>query len=377
MPIWTHAGIMRQHPDMAIINTSKLKIETGDFGSVANTNELEETKGGNNSYVSLMSRVFSNMKVLSTDTRNISVQFALRQISFEANAGVLSTKGKFLLSWNYVQNLWDPSEYDGVKNGLRVPPIFLLNSKDSQIKGLNIDFKIKLNYDGEANAVSTDVSLNTICSDISNVRNWPMDDVFCDIQLGVISGGVTLSPAKENFFQINGNDRSEWNIVDTHFLRNFSSITPVDITELNPVQLVYKLHLKRATLFYNKIFYGPLIVSFAFILVSFWTKHFLRAGLNLTGMLILNVMFTISMDYSPKSYVPQILKFYQISIYLSWFAFLLFIVTGWVERVTSKIQPFDWLAKCMQFTWLRLLVGLDIPNNYDQLEKEDFSWESY
>lgn len=57
-----------------------------------------------------------------------------------------------------------------------------------------------------------------------------------------------------------------------------------------------------------------------------------------------------------------LVKYYQISLYLSWLAFFLFIVTCWVEKITTKIQPFDWLARCMQFTWLRLLIGLDIPN---------------
>lgn len=51
------------------------------------------------------------------------------------------------------------------------------------------------------------------------------------------------------------------------------------------------------------------IGSFTFMLLSFWTKRFVRASLNLSAMLILTVMFAVSMDYSPKSYVPQLCKF--------------------------------------------------------------------
>ncbi|XP_037032666.1 uncharacterized protein LOC119071739 [Bradysia coprophila] len=350
--------------------------QTPDF---ANTDELDETKGRDFSpHTKLAMNLFSNDVFNDGNAKNISVQFQLRQIAFHAKDGALSTKGKFDLEWSYNEKLWDPKDYDNLEylvirslgswHGLRVPPILLYNARDSSFsQGLHTDFKIRVHYEGDIYAESTYVSMNTMCSDISNEHNWPRDEVTCDIQLGVTDENITLFPAEDSFFKIRSDnyDQSEWHLKNVHSEQG-----------QYPIEIVYRLRLKRSTLFYSKVFCGPLLASFTFILLSFWTKRFVRASLNLTGMFILAVMCAVSMDYAPKSYVPRILKYYEISLYLSWIAFLLFIVTCWVERSTSKIRPFDWLARCMQFTWLRMLIGLDIPNNYNHLEKEDVSWES-
>lgn len=77
------------------------------------------------------------------------------------------------------------------------------SSKDSSFsQGLNVDYKIKVRYDGKMHAESTDVSMNTMCSDISNSHNWPMDEITCDIQLGVMNEKITLLPAENNFFTV-------------------------------------------------------------------------------------------------------------------------------------------------------------------------------
>lgn len=61
---------------------------------------------------------------------------------------------------------------------------------------------MKIHYDGQVFAESTDITMNTMCSDISGTHNWPMDEVTCDIQLGVINENITLIPAEDNFFKV-------------------------------------------------------------------------------------------------------------------------------------------------------------------------------
>lgn len=61
---------------------------------------------------------------------------------------------------------------------------------------------MKVQYDGKMYAESTDVSMNTMCSDISNSRDWPMEEITCDIQLGVINEKISLIPAEDNFFKV-------------------------------------------------------------------------------------------------------------------------------------------------------------------------------
>lgn len=51
-------------------------------------------------------------------------------------------------------------------------------------------------------AESTDVSMNTICSDIGSQHNWPNDDVNCYILLGIFNDNITLIPDEENFFKV-------------------------------------------------------------------------------------------------------------------------------------------------------------------------------
>lgn len=52
--------------------------------------------------------------------------------------------------------------------------------------------------------------MNTMCSDISNAQNWPMDEITCDIQLGIIHENITLRPAVEDFFKVNCYGRSAY-----------------------------------------------------------------------------------------------------------------------------------------------------------------------
>lgn len=44
--------------------------------------------------------------------------------------------------------------------------------------------------------------MNTMCTDMTNAHNWPRDEVTCEIQLGIISETVTLTPAEDDFFKV-------------------------------------------------------------------------------------------------------------------------------------------------------------------------------
>lgn len=55
---------------------------------------------------------------------------------------------------------------------------------------------------GGVSATSSAVSMNTMCSDVTNTHDWPMDELTCDIQLGVLDENITLIPAEENFFKV-------------------------------------------------------------------------------------------------------------------------------------------------------------------------------
>lgn len=77
------------------------------------------------------------------------------------------------------------------------------SARDSSFAhGLNADFKIRVHYEGDIYAESTYVSMNTMCSDISNAQNWPKDEVTCDIELGVVDENVTLVPSEDSFFKV-------------------------------------------------------------------------------------------------------------------------------------------------------------------------------
>lgn len=79
----------------------------------------------------------------------------------------------------------------------------IASARDSSFAhGVNADFKIRVHFEGDIYAESTYVSMNTMCSDISNERNWPMDEVTCDIELGVVDDNITLIPAEDSFFKV-------------------------------------------------------------------------------------------------------------------------------------------------------------------------------
>lgn len=96
--------------------------------------------------------------------------------------------------------------------------------------------------------------------------------------------------------------------------------------------------------------------------MSFWCGGFIRATLNLLGTLIASLMFIIMADYAPLSYVPKVITYYEWTLGISWIAFMAFVIDCCLEKYTNDVRPFDWLSSCMNMTWLRLSLGMDISN---------------
>lgn len=148
------------------------------------------------------------------------------------------------------------------------------------------------------------------------------------------------------------------------------------------VDMAYQLKLGRNSLFYKRIFCGPLIGNhqkiddvfsvslqlslltgaYLCILLSFWCRGFVRAALNLLGTLITALMFIVMADYAPVSYVPKLIVYYEWSLVLSWLAFVAFVTDCCLDKYTYEVKPLDWLSSCMNMTWLRLTLGMDISN---------------
>lgn len=97
------------------------------------------------------------------------------------------------------------------------------------------------------------------------------------------------------------------------------------------------------------------------LIASFWSSGYGRAGITLISYLIAAVMMIVLVDYAPNSYVPQLVHYYEYTLVLSSFAFVLFVLDRCLDDYAPQCLPYGWLTRCMASASIRMAFGLDDP----------------
>lgn len=69
---------------------------------------------------------------------------------------------------------------------------------------LQPDLLLAIKHDGSIVAETEDFNWETLCSDSEpfNYQHWPLDELRCDIWLGVMMGEATLRPKAGDFIVV-------------------------------------------------------------------------------------------------------------------------------------------------------------------------------
>lgn len=79
------------------------------------------------------------------------------------------------------------------------------------------------------------------------------------------------------------------------------------------------------------------------------------------GYFVAAIMMLILMDFAPKNYVPRLVKYYELTLCLSFLAILLVVLDRCMEAYTTQRQPYGWITRCLASGSFRMIFGLDDP----------------
>lgn len=73
------------------------------------------------------------------------------------------------------------------------------------------------------------------------------------------------------------------------------------------------------------------------------------------------LMMLLLMDYAPNTYVPRLVKFYELTLCLSFLAVVLFVVDRCIDVYLAHCQPYGWITRCLALGSARMIFGLEDP----------------
>lgn len=141
-------------------------------------------------------------------------------------------------------------------------------------------------------------------------------------------------------------------------------------TQIGLSDLVYRLTLRRNSVFYVHVFVSPLVLVHALLITSFLCDRSVnRVTQCALGLITTVVVLLFSSPYTPNSYVPTLIRYYEITLYMAWLAFVLFVIDCWmaVERSGGEPKEEDeiggtWIGRLLQMHWVRTVFSFDLTN---------------
>lgn len=233
-------------------------------------------------------------------------------------------------------------------------------------------------HNGNVTATSQAQQWRTLCTDVgTNIHGqWPYDVLSCDIELGMLEQPAQLRPVAVAT-TVASEDTSGWHLVQVRLLNQ----TVYDVYEGDErskptaaCDIVYRLTLRRNSVFYVRVFVTPLLVVHVLMLASFCCSggsSGVRGGLCALALTLTAVVLLLAGQYTPNSYVPLLIRWYEATLWLAWLACVMFVVdrrlaVGALLRIPSSGNDGDGanssgqgLRRLLQAAWLRTMFGLE------------------
>lgn len=217
-----------------------------------------------------------------------------------------------------------------------------------------------LHYNGTVVVKMMDVTIETWCSDVTPAKNWPNDEITCDIMFGTISEDISIfHPGYLTIPNDGINEFSDWELIEvTANNANDMAIESVPTVLNQHPELVIQIKLKRNNTFYRNVFYAPTYVIEMLFLLTFFLDGQQRSSINLLALLLSFMGLIFIAKFSPITYIPDIVISYEMLLISCTSAFFLHIILQWLTKYPPQRVPSDCILIIINNPILRFILAI-------------------
>ncbi|XP_052837960.1 neuronal acetylcholine receptor subunit alpha-5 [Drosophila gunungcola] len=288
---------------------------------------------------------------------NVSLGMVINYIDIDEMNGKLTTHCWLNIRWRDEQRVWQPSEYDNIKeitlkaSEVWTPQITLFNGDEG---GLLADTQVILSHDGQFRRMPP--ALYTAYCNL-NMLNWPHDRQTCNLKIG--SWGLkNIMPdnttTKGKSLDYDDQVQSpEWQIVDSR--AKFVSQDYYGYME-------YTLTAERRSSMYTAVIYTPASCIVILALSAFWLPpHMGGEKIMINGLLIIVIaaflMYFAQLLPVLSNKTPLVVIFYSTTLLFLSFSTIIEVMVLYLATAKHKRSVPEVLKKLLHGklgTWLLL-----------------------
>lgn len=205
-----------------------------------------------------------------------------------------------------------------------------------------------------------DVTIETWCSDVTPAKNWPNDEITCDIMLGTISDDLAVfHPGYLTIPKDGINEFSDWELIEVTANNAIDMAIENVPTVLNQhPELVIQIKLRRNNAFYRNVFYAPTYVIEILFLLTFFLEGIQRCSVNFVALLLSFMGLIFIAKFSPTSYIPDIVISYEMLLIFCTVAYFLHIYLNWLTKYPPQRAPSDCTLIIINNPILRFILAI-------------------
>ncbi|KAH8283455.1 hypothetical protein KR018_002519, partial [Drosophila ironensis] len=316
--------------------------------------------------------------------------FQTRSLAYEPFNALFHTRMHLLMHWQDERMSWLPADYGNLESlqhrqlEIWMPHMTVLNGAlQSMGNVLRGDYELRVYANGNISLYMSNLPVHTWCVDTA--RNWPNEQVTCEIQLALISqpgeGSLNLvydrqrNPIAPNEHV---NTPSGWTFLDISVVQvtngSQSRYTPRDTLQTMAGDAVIEFTLQRNSRFYMTVFYLPLIACQVFLILSFVLRSTRRSALILVSLLISAWALMYMTRHASPHYVPQLMSSYKVIMAATTYCYILHICIVWLELYPPKIKVCGILLAIINSNVLRFALGLRLSDSSDFCDVQEKPW---
>ncbi|XP_065367779.1 acetylcholine receptor subunit beta-type acr-3 [Calliphora vicina] len=319
------------------------------------------------------------------DLRSVNFSFNIAAIRYQHDHGFLQTRLNVILNWQDPRIKWNPEDFEFIDTvqyneyDIWMPHIMVINAAGKSHRIFDFYHEIRIENNGSVTLNFPDATLTTWC--INPERNWPNEQLKCDIDLGLAAEPLEKLPLiyKDKMAHINVDSLSEWRLhrvaVNPIVKGIMARFTDKDIIQTMDGDISIIFEISRNSAFYKNVFSMPILACQTLIILSFLLRGYRRGALILVVILILMLGLMFITKHAPTPYVPDIMLAYQHILRIATFCYMLHIGIIWLELYPPKTKPHPWLMSILNFSPLRLLLCMRLADSNDYIQIQQYPWK--
>ncbi|XP_035784159.1 neuronal acetylcholine receptor subunit non-alpha-2-like isoform X2 [Anopheles albimanus] len=296
----------------------------------------------------------------------------VQEFTYDQMTDIVGLSGMLRLRWYDPRYGWNASEYGEIPFVVEACDVLWMPYFEASLFSGSFS-TCYVHSDGLLVVDIDEFTWYNYCSQADNYH-WPYDSNVCSVMLYAVAYNRTV-PLRMNstalMYEI-AFEQSEWSLTGVAVHGSAQSNTPYGLLpalELH-MQMSRKSDIHLAAI-YPSYFVANLLISLSFLISGGRT----RLLLNTLGLIILLKSFLSLSIIVPRSGVPKIYIFFQLTLLFYALSLILHVVDLWLKRTRATIAPTSWLNRAINFPALRYILAMDQRSNYNTLDHKNVLWD--